>query len=419
VTLEEQILRVAKKSGWSTAPVWSVATRVDRTGYADAELLSVYRDWGVVRKSDRDDNHNVESDDLSAYKWVQRGDLVLNKMKTWQGSLAVSEYEGIVSPAYFVCALKPSVHPKYIHYLLRSDLYIAMYAAASKGIRPNQWDLPYDEFRRLPVLLPPMEEQRRIADFLDDQVARIDDLLRARQAQFARTMEILDSLWDARASRALSAGPAVPLGRVLVSICDGPFGSSLTSGHYTDEGVRVIRLGNIGTFSFRDQDKAYIDPGYAQELVAHATRTGDLVMAGLGDESWPLGRCTVVPEGVAPAIVKADCYRIRLDSRVSHEFAAWYLSSPPARAQFALLARGSTRARLNTGLARQAQLPLVSLAEQDALVREFGREAEGTHEMQDLLDSAAGRLAEYKRSLITAAVTGELDVTTASRGVPA
>ena len=179
--------------GWKSVPMWSVAARKDRKGYSDAELLSVYREYGVIRKSDRDDNHNVESEDLSNYKFVRKGDLVLNKMKTWQGSLGVSPYEGIVSPAYYVCELSKDLHAPYIHYLLRSAPYIAMYGARSKGIRIGQWDLPYEEFREIPVLVPPIEEQRRISDYLDRKLEVIDRLIIKKQDQIRNLREYFES----------------------------------------------------------------------------------------------------------------------------------------------------------------------------------------------------------------------------------
>jgi type I restriction enzyme S subunit len=175
--------------GWKSVPMWTIATRKDRKGYPEAELLSVYRDYGVIRKSDRDDNHNVESEDLSNYKFVKKGDLVLNKMKTWQGSLGVSSHEGIVSPAYFTFELNRNVHGPFIHYLLRSEPYIAMYRAVSKGIRVDQWDLPYEEFRKLPVLIPPIEAQRKIADFLDNELMVIDQLISLKKKTIELNLE--------------------------------------------------------------------------------------------------------------------------------------------------------------------------------------------------------------------------------------
>ena len=68
----------------------------------NVQVLSVYREYGVVPKDSRDDNHNVTSEDTSNYRYVRVGDFVINKMKAWQGSMAISDYEGIVSPAYYV-----------------------------------------------------------------------------------------------------------------------------------------------------------------------------------------------------------------------------------------------------------------------------------------------------------------------------
>ena len=83
-------------------------------------VLSLYRELGVIPKDSRDDNHNVTSEDTSKYKYVRPGDFVINKMKAWQGSVAVSDYEGIVSPAYYVYNFTDEVfYKRYFHYLLR------------------------------------------------------------------------------------------------------------------------------------------------------------------------------------------------------------------------------------------------------------------------------------------------------------
>ncbi len=80
---------------WRAAPLWTLFTRVKRTGFETEELLSVYRDHGVVIKSSRGDNNNNASEDLAAYQLVEPGNLAINKMKAWQGSVAISEHRGI------------------------------------------------------------------------------------------------------------------------------------------------------------------------------------------------------------------------------------------------------------------------------------------------------------------------------------
>ncbi|MFX4311295.1 restriction endonuclease subunit S, partial [Enterobacter sp. 63] len=156
---------------WKTISLSRFFSRTKRTGYTEKELLSVYREYGVIPKSSRDDNNNQPSEDLSPYQLVQPNDLVMNKMKAWQGSIAISGYEGIVSPAYFIYQPNKSLfelaYPKYVHYLLRNPIYVTQYLSLSKGIRINQWDLDPDKFRKIELLLPGKMEQYKIINFLD------------------------------------------------------------------------------------------------------------------------------------------------------------------------------------------------------------------------------------------------------------
>ena len=147
-----------------------------------ATVLSLYRDYGVIPKDSRDDNHNVTSLDTSNYKYVEVGDFVVNKMKGWQGSMALSGYEGIVSPAYHVFKFtNPSLYPKYAHYLLRSSSYADEWHKLSTGLRIGQWDLHVEDFLATKIALPPLEEQRRIADYLDAKCKEIDRAINAAE----------------------------------------------------------------------------------------------------------------------------------------------------------------------------------------------------------------------------------------------
>lgn len=150
----------------------------------DKQVLSLYRDYGVVPKDSRDDNHNVTSEDTSTYRFVRVGDFVVNKMKAWQGSVAVSQYEGIVSPAYFVYEFTDNLFNKqYFHYLLRNKSYTTEFMRLSGGIRVGQWDLPAEALENILVLIPPIEEQKQIADYLDNKCAQIEELKTAKQSQ--------------------------------------------------------------------------------------------------------------------------------------------------------------------------------------------------------------------------------------------
>ncbi len=158
------------------------------------QVLSVYREYGVIPKDSRNDNHNVTSEDTSKYKYVKPGNLVINKMKAWQGSLAVSEYEGIVSPAYFIYHFMDNMfNKKYFHYLIRS-CYKDEFRRISGGIREGQWDLPADGFANELVLLPPIEEQDDIVFFIDQKCSEIDSIISSKKQQLETLAEYKKSL---------------------------------------------------------------------------------------------------------------------------------------------------------------------------------------------------------------------------------
>ena len=154
---------------WDVQRISTLYSQTSIRGFSEEQNLSVFRDHGVVRRDDYE-NKNVLSDDLSNYKLVEKGDLVLNKMKTWMGSLGVSEYRGIVSPAYYVLRPNFEFFSGYLHHLLRSKIYIDQYGSVSKGVRPGQWDLSYDEFKSLKVILPPVDEQKEIYNRLTKEL---------------------------------------------------------------------------------------------------------------------------------------------------------------------------------------------------------------------------------------------------------
>ena len=164
--------------GWKVCFIKQIMRNKSIKGFPNERVLSLYRDYGVIPKDSRDDNHNVTSDDTSSYKLVDEGDFVINKMKAWQGSMAVSEYRGIISPAYYICRFTSTdINKRYIHYLLRNDSYKTEYMRLSSGLRVGQWDLNIDDFLRIMMILPPLAEQQRIAEFLDRKCAEVDDMI--------------------------------------------------------------------------------------------------------------------------------------------------------------------------------------------------------------------------------------------------
>ena len=180
---------------WGVGKIKTILEWKSIKGHGDAEVLSLYRDWGVLPKNSRDDNYNVTSLNTDDYKFVQKGDFVINKMKAWQGSMALSNYEGIVSPAYYVCGFTfKNIHKQYFHYLMRNAIYFSEYRRLSTGMRIGQWDLSWDDFKQIPVLLPPLAEQTRISSYLDKKTEEIDGLIKLKESKIQGLKDYKKSL---------------------------------------------------------------------------------------------------------------------------------------------------------------------------------------------------------------------------------
>lgn len=171
---------------WEVVPLCSITTLKSITNVVNEELLSVYLDKGVIRFDDVTEKRtNVTSLDLSKYQLVEEGDFVLNNQQAWRGSVGVSTYRGIVSPAYLVLKLSPKVDAKFANYFFRNSAMVSQYLINSKGVGTIQRNLYWQHLKRSNVVLPPTQEQTQIAEFLNQKTSEIDQAIAIKEQQIA------------------------------------------------------------------------------------------------------------------------------------------------------------------------------------------------------------------------------------------
>lgn len=160
---------------WETIKLRQILSPVSVKNHSELPLLSVVREQGVIIRDveDNEANHNFIPDDLSGYKMVKKGQFAMNKMKAWQGSYGISDYTGIVSPAYFIFDVFFE-NLEYFHYAIRSKVYVNFFAQASDGIRVGQWDLQMDKMKEIPFIVPPVEEQAAIVEYIKNVLQTYD-----------------------------------------------------------------------------------------------------------------------------------------------------------------------------------------------------------------------------------------------------
>ena len=173
-------------SHWVIQQLRKYIKLVSIKGYGDKTLLSVTRENGVIKRDieSKEENHNYIPEDLNGYKLVRVGQFVINKMKSWQGSYGVSLFEGIVSPAYFVCDLN-FTNKEFFSIAIRSRAYIPFFTQYSKGIRVDQWDLSPLALKSIPFFEPTLEEQHSIVDYLKDKTSKIEQYVTERERERA------------------------------------------------------------------------------------------------------------------------------------------------------------------------------------------------------------------------------------------
>ena len=188
----------------------------------------------------------------------------------------------------------------------------------------------------------------------------------------------------------------------IASLSDGPFGSNLKTSHYVKNGPRVVRLQNIGEGVFRDEH-AHITAEHFEGLRKHEVVAGDIVAASLGDNP---PRACLVPSWMGPAIVKADCIRIRPADVMEPAFLMWMLNSRPVRLQAAARVKGIGRPRLGLGGIRQLDVPLPPLNEQRRIVAAIEEHLSRLDAADASLAIAAKRLDALHRSALASAMNG-------------
>lgn len=413
---------------WKTVSISRLFSRIKRTGYTEKELLSVYRDYGVIPKSSRDDNNNKPSEDLSPYQLVEPNDLVMNKMKAWQGSIAISEYEGIVSPAYFV--YKPNnilfelAHPRYVHYLLRNPIYVTQYLSRSKGIRVNQWDLDPDEFRNIELLLPDKTEQEKIYSFLDHETAKIDNLIEKQQ----QLIELLKEKRQAVVSHAVTKGlnPDVPmkdsgvewLGEVpehwivrrlkhTANLQSGiPKGKDLTGKNSIS--VPMLRVANVqdGYLDLEDVHAIDIEPS---QLERYLLRDGDVLMNEGGDNDQ-LGRGAVWTASIDNCIHQNHVFAIR-PQNIESDWLDMLTRAAYAKFHFYRVAKQSTNlASISSTNIKETPLLIPPVEERVEILKFIKLQLGRLKKSEELSVNQVALLQERRTALISAAVTGKIDV---------
>ena len=236
-------------------------------------------------------------------------------------------------------------------------------------------------------------EQNEIVENLN----KVNTLISLRKQQLSKLDELVKSRFIEMFGDPISnpfKWSTLTMKQASNRLSDGPFGSNLKSEHYTLEGVRVIRLGNIGCGYFNDDDQSYISQEHYATIKKYTCRAGEIVIATLGD---PNLRACIIPDHIEYGVNKSDCvHYIPKAEILNNQFVCQYINCPETLSLASGMVHGQTRARISSG--QLADLPIY-LPPMD-LQQQFADFVEQTDKSKLAIQKSLKKLETLKKALM-------------------
>lgn len=398
---------------------------VRESANTDAEQLAATQAYGVIPQKDfmeRNDTKVVLAlSGTENFRAVKVNDFVIS-LRSFQGGIEHSAYDGCVSPAYTVLRRKDerNLNPGYLRYLLKDASYISALQSVTTGIREGR-TITYEQFGSLSMPVAPVAEQTQIARFLDHETTRIDALIEEQQ----RLIELLKEKRQAVISHAVTKGldPAVPmkdsgvewLGEVpenwLVKRLKHLV-PSITVGivvepskYYVDEGVPALRSLNVKPGLIVSDNLVYLSAESNELHAKSKIYEGDIVAVRSGQP----GTAAIVTRQFDGANC-IDLIVIRKPLQGCSNFIFWYLSGDAALKQFSEGSSGAIQQHFNISAASEMVFAWPPMSEQFEICSYLARACYQLDRLISEAEESKALLLERRSALISAAVTGKIDV---------
>ena len=410
---------------WDIYPFWHLFNRKEITNKTQEQLLSVYLDRGVILHSEGGGMVHKPADNLEKYQLVEVNDFVMNNQQAWRGSVGVSPYKGIVSPAYLIFSFNKKIcAPKFFKYFLRDKGVVDQFMIASMSVGTIQRQVKWHLLKTIQLSIPSLIEQNTIANFLDTETARIDNLITKQE----KLIELLEEQRKSIISHAVTKGlnPNAPmkdsgvewLGEVPehwmtpsskhlleIPITDGPHETP----NFVDDGVPFISAEAIskGKIDF-DKKRGYITP----ELNAiyskkYSPKIEDIYMVKSGATTGKVAMVETTEEfNIWSPLAVFRCNK----NKVLPKFLLAVFNSSHFYDALVLNWSYGTQQNIGMGVLSNIEIPCPSLKEQAEIIQHLDAQNTKFDKLINTQSQLIEKLKEYRSTIISHAVTGKIDV---------
>lgn len=352
---------------------------------------------------------------------VEPGDFI-SHLRSFQGGLEYSRLRGKVSAAYTVLTPRKEIVGEYFRYLFKSVTYIQALQTTTDQLRDGQ-SIRFGQFSRIELISPPLDEQRQIAEYLDRETGQIEALI-TKQEQLVETLtERRQAVITHAVTRGLN--PNVNLTETgLIGVGEAPLhwkwrtlksmSTQISKGttpstigaDYTDQGIRFLRGEDLVAGAIQSDKPLFVSEETNALLRRSQLQLGDILFVIAGT----LGKTAVVIPEVLPANTNQAISFVRLRSPEGAAFIHYWLSSNTVRDMTALMAVTAAQPNLSMENLGNFVVPVPPAAEREAIVKSLDGEVAKIDELTLKAHQIVEVLKERRQALISAAVTGKIDV---------
>ena len=360
---------------------------------------------------------------LQTFKLVRVDDFVIS-LRSFQGGIEYSDYQGLVSPAYTVLRKHRNVNSQYFKWLFKSTPFISELNSSVTGIRQGK-NIDPETFLTSVLPIPAMSEQKRIAEFLDRKCGEIDEAIAKKQ----RLIQLLEEQKTILINQAVTKGlnPDAPmkdsgiewlgeipehwdmskLGFLSHLLQTGPFGSQLHQEEYIDSGIPIINPSQLINGKIVANNKLTVSEIIANRLQRHKLQQGDIVFGRRGE----MGRCGLVEIEQIGWICGTGSILFRPRKEViDPEFALTFLMSFTIKNYLEFVSVGATMDNLNTAILSKLFVPIPPINEQKQIITFIEKINYDFQKISNNIQTSIEQLAELKQILIAEAVTGKIKI---------
>lgn len=389
-------------SRWSTVPLVRLFRRVQRPPCPGDGVVTAFRDGQVALRSRRRTDGFTEAIQEIGYQGIRKGDLVIHAMDAFAGAIGVSEDDGKSSPVYTVLTPSSTVEPRFYAYVLRNFAKAGGIQALTQGIRERSTDFRWAVAKTVPVPFPEPEEQTAIADYLDRETAEIDSLIDLWNELLTLAQERKQAYLDNVVTS--STDKFVRVKHLLTRpISDGPHETP----DFLDQGIPFLSVDGIqdGELVFegcryvsREDHLRYskkIYPLKGDVLMGKAASTGKIALVRTEREFNVWSPLAVLRPNI---------------SLVSGDWLTWALKSTAAQVQIDLACTFNTQKNIAMSDIGDLEVPVPSLEDQSRLVGTLDGFSNRAREVEKEISAAIELATERRAALISATVTGQVDI---------